>query len=79
MTEIYLDDARHARLVDALLNVKPCPFAGKITADQITMILGEVGNVWPRHSRGDAGIEGLELEREGNLVLVTFSQHRPGS
>ncbi len=53
MTDIYLDDERYARLVNALLNVQPCPFAGHVTADQIMMALGEVGNVWPIHSRSD--------------------------
>jgi hypothetical protein len=53
MTEIYLDDERHGRLVDNLLNVQPCPFAGRVTADQITLALGEAGDIWPLSSRDD--------------------------
>ncbi|TAI63464.1 hypothetical protein [Bradyrhizobium sp. Leo170] len=59
-SEIYLSDDRHSRLVQAILNAKPCPFAGHVTADQITMALGEVGSIWPEHSRGDMVIDALE-------------------
>lgn len=50
MMEIYFADEHHARLVNALLNLQPCPFAGRVTADQITLALGEAG-IWPEHSR----------------------------
>lgn len=29
------------------LQREPWPFAGKVTADQVKLILGEKGNVWP--------------------------------
>lgn len=43
----YISTPDYDRLVDALANLKPCPFEGRITADQIKIALGELGDVWP--------------------------------
>jgi hypothetical protein len=47
VTDIYLDYERYNKLIDALLNMKPCPFAGVVTADQIKLALGLGGDIWP--------------------------------
>lgn len=39
--EIYLSHDHYTRLVDALVNAPACPFAGKVTPDQIMLALGE--------------------------------------
>ncbi|WP_407192515.1 hypothetical protein [Bradyrhizobium sp. STM 3566] len=49
-SEIYLSHDRYARLVEALVNAPACPFAGKLTADQIMLALGEGGDIWPEGS-----------------------------
>jgi hypothetical protein len=33
--DIYLDYDRYSRLVTALADLQPCPFAGRVTEDQI--------------------------------------------
>jgi hypothetical protein len=48
MTDIFLNDERYSRLVAALVNGQPCPFAGRITEDQIKVALGEAGDIWPK-------------------------------
>jgi hypothetical protein len=55
MTEedIYLQHDRYTRLAAALANLEPCPFAGRITEDQIKTVLGEAGDIWPVEIRGD--------------------------
>lgn len=47
-SEHYLDDATYARLVDAILNAEPCAWSGKVEKDQIMLVLGEVGDIWPK-------------------------------
>jgi hypothetical protein len=47
LNEIYLDDARLFALADAIAAIRPCPFAGRVTRDQIIVALGEHGDVWP--------------------------------
>lgn len=46
-SEHYPDDATCARFVDAILNVEPCAWSGKVEKDQIKLVLGEVGEIWP--------------------------------
>ncbi|WP_034996456.1 hypothetical protein [Beijerinckia mobilis] len=44
---VYLPDEVYERLVGALINPDPCAVTGEVTADQIKIILGTVGNIWP--------------------------------
>lgn len=69
MTDIYLDDERYTKLVTALLNMQPCPFAGVVTADQIKLALGLRGDIWPMAIRGDAILDALE-HAEKQLALI---------
>ena len=36
------------------LALDPCPFAGKVTADQVKIVLGNVANIWPASIAMDA-------------------------
>jgi hypothetical protein len=54
MAEIYIATARENRLAKAIAALTPCPFHGCITADQVKIVLGEVGNIWPESIRNDA-------------------------
>ena len=58
--EIYLHHDQYSRLVERLANLEPCPFAGKITPDQIKVALGEAGNIWPKEIYGDVIVARLE-------------------
>jgi hypothetical protein len=51
-TERRLDRYEYDRLVHALVTMKECSFAGKVTADLVKMVLGEYADIWPP-SRGD--------------------------
>ena len=54
MAEIYIATARENRIAEAIAALTPCPFHGRITPDQVKIVLGEVGNIWPESIRGDA-------------------------
>ena len=43
----YYGQFAYDNLVDQILQLKPRPFAGKVTADQVKIVLGEVGDIWP--------------------------------
>ncbi|WP_213285928.1 hypothetical protein [Bradyrhizobium sp. sGM-13] len=58
--EIFLNDDQYTRLVERLANLEPCPFAGKITPDQIKIALGEAGDIWPAEIYGDVVAAWLE-------------------
>lgn len=47
MTAVYLNDDLHERLTEALAAIEPCSFAGRATCDQVAIVLGEVGDIWP--------------------------------
>jgi hypothetical protein len=47
MAEIYVATARENRIAEAIAALTPCPFHGYITADQVKIVLGEVGDIWP--------------------------------
>jgi hypothetical protein len=67
--DIYFDHDRYSRIVTALANLQPCPFAGRVTEDQIKRTLGEAGDIWPVEIRGDvvlAGLEDTEKQRQSN-------------
>lgn len=45
--------------------------------NEIKLVLGMTGDIWPLEIRGDLIIDGLEhAERRQNLVHVAFPQHR---
>ena len=48
---VYLDD-RYDALVDALVNVPPCPVTGERTADKIKLVLCEF-DIWPKSIRAE--------------------------
>ena len=50
----YLDNDTYTRLVDALLNVQPSAFTGTVTADEIKITLGEIGDLWPASIVGNS-------------------------
>lgn len=52
--EIYLENNRLNQLAEAIAAIAPCPFTGKVTADQVKLVLGEKGNVWPASILPDA-------------------------
>jgi hypothetical protein len=54
MAEIYIATARENRIAEAIAALEPCPFRGRITTDQVKIVLGEVGNIWPESIRSDA-------------------------
>jgi hypothetical protein len=41
------------RAANAIANLEPCPFAGRITPEQIIAALGEFGDIWPESIRPD--------------------------
>lgn len=51
MTDVYLDD-RYTALINALVNVPPCPITGERTADQIQQVFCQF-DVWPKSIRAD--------------------------
>jgi hypothetical protein len=51
MNEIYIATARENRIAEAIAALTPCPFHGRVTADQVKIVLGEVGNIWPASIR----------------------------
>lgn len=44
---IYIANEQLISAADAIADLEPCPFAGKITRDQILMTMGEHGDMWP--------------------------------
>ena len=54
MAEIYIATARENHIAEAIAALEPCPFHGRITTDQVKIVLGEVGNIWPASIRCDA-------------------------
>lgn len=60
MNELYLDDARLFAIADAIAAIRPCPFAGRVTRDQIVVALGEHGDIWPLSILPDVIRDGAE-------------------
>lgn len=46
LKETYIDSVVYDRVVKALVELEPCPFAGTVTADQFKIALGEWLNIW---------------------------------
>lgn len=62
---IYVENGLLDGVAEAIASLEPCPFAGKVTADQIKIVLGEVGDVWPGSIR--------PTDRNG--VVALFPRH----
>lgn len=45
--EVYLETSRLNQMAEAIAALEPCPFAGRVTADEVKLVLGEKGNVYP--------------------------------
>jgi hypothetical protein len=54
---IYLSDETFEALAAEIVALRPCAFAGRVTADQVKIALGEFGNMWP------AAVRPFSLER----------------
>jgi hypothetical protein len=54
MAETYVPTENFRRAAEAIAVLEPCPFHGRITTDQVKIVLGEVGNIWPRSIVDDA-------------------------
>lgn len=44
---ITIDGGRLHRAAEKIAALKPCPFAGIVTVDQVKTALGELLDVWP--------------------------------
>jgi hypothetical protein len=47
MADIYLDRELYSKLINRLVALQPCPFAGEITSYQLKLVLGETAGIWP--------------------------------
>ncbi|WJR76020.1 hypothetical protein [Bradyrhizobium sp. NP1] len=43
----FIPDDQLTRAANAIANLEPCPFKGRLTADQVIRALGEFGDIWP--------------------------------
>jgi hypothetical protein len=58
---IIVESGKINRFAEIVAALEPCPFAGKVTADQVKIALGELLDIWPAsiaddvlaHSLGD--------------------------
>lgn len=53
MSAIYIETARYQRAVAAIAALEHCMFEGVVTADQVKVVLGEIGDIWPESIRGE--------------------------
>jgi hypothetical protein len=51
MNEVYLPDESIQTLAEKIAKLEPCPFAGRVTSDQVKIALGEFGDIWPESIR----------------------------
>jgi len=56
----YKPDDLYIRLVKALVDPSPCPVTGKVTEDEIKVILGEIGDIWPESIQADVAAASAE-------------------
>jgi hypothetical protein len=59
---------------DALANPAPCPVTGKVTDNEIKIILGKVGGVWPASIEADVFRADAEHAEKLCLADVALSQ-----
>jgi hypothetical protein len=51
--DYFVPDTSLFRAADAIASLAPCPFAGRVTRDQVLTALGEFGDIWPESIRAD--------------------------
>jgi hypothetical protein len=44
---IYVENELFDRVAEAIVALEPCPFAGKVTVDQIKLALADAADIWP--------------------------------
>ena len=59
MQAIYLSNETFEALAAEIAALSPCAFTGRVTADQVKTVLGEVGNVWPEVVRTPTAVGNL--------------------
>ncbi|WP_314945932.1 hypothetical protein [Bradyrhizobium cosmicum] len=80
----FIPTSTYNDLVTAILEINDRnPFsegsaaARSWTENEIKLVLGMTGDIWPREIYDDLVIDGLEhVERRQNLIHVAFPQHR---
>jgi hypothetical protein len=55
---IYIEIGVYNRAAETLAALEPCPFAGKVTADQVKIALGELLDIWPASIALDVALAG---------------------
>lgn len=53
MTAHYIPTEQFHTAADKIANLEPCPFAGRVTVDQVKIAIGEALDVWPEAIRAD--------------------------
>jgi hypothetical protein len=43
----YYEKKLYDRAMQTIATLKPCPYAGVVTADQVKLVLGEMLDIWP--------------------------------
>jgi hypothetical protein len=51
---VYVQNEAYNRAAEAIAAIEPCPFAGKVTAEQVKIALGELLDIWPASIAVDA-------------------------
>jgi hypothetical protein len=65
----YKPDNQYSRLVRALVNPEPCPVTGMVTDNEIKVILGEIGDIWPESIQADVtAATAADLEKTAELA-----------
>jgi hypothetical protein len=48
---VYIENELFDRIASTIVALEPCEFVGRVTVDQIKIVLGEVGDIWPESIR----------------------------
>lgn len=51
--DYFVPDETLFLAAERIANLAPCPFAGRLTPDQVVLALGEFGDIWPESIRAD--------------------------
>lgn len=51
---IYVENELFDHVAKVIAALEPCPFAGKVTADQIKIALADATDIWPASIAADA-------------------------
>jgi hypothetical protein len=63
----YLETGLYRRLAEALCGAAPCAVTGLIADDQIKIILGEIGNIWPDCIRDCCEVDKMAIYLQTDL------------